>query len=143
MCLVPAPQAARARASDEPPPQCPICHDAIDDSCRGGGGDAGVMLPCGHRLCTGCYALLLDQVPAHVPAWARAIQCPMRCGRVPVSDVAAIGTTGAPAPLGGDSQLPGEAGVRVSGSYGTKIEAVVRRLLTVTRSDPTAKVGGL
>ncbi|KAG1676131.1 hypothetical protein FOA52_004971 [Chlamydomonas sp. UWO 241] len=133
-------QSARARAADEPPPQCPICHDDIDDTSRRGGGDAGVMLPCGHRLCTGCYALLLDQVPAHVPAWARCIQCPMRCGRVPVSDIAAIGT-GAPATIGGDEQLlPGEADIRMSGSYGTKIEAVVRRLLAITRSDPTAKI---
>lgn len=33
-----------------------------------------------------------------------------------------------------------EGAVRVSGSYGTKLEAVVRRILHITRQDPTSKV---
>lgn len=36
-----------------------------------------------------------------------------------------------------------EGAVRVSGSYGTKLEAVVRRILHITRGDPTSKVSRL
>ncbi len=38
------------------------------------------------------------------------------------------------------SILPSEKSIRVRGSYGTKLEAIVRRLLSITQSDPTARV---
>lgn len=39
-----------------------------------------------------------------------------------------------------DSTLPVQRSIRVRGSYGTKLEAVVRRLLSITQSDSTARV---
>ena len=132
---------------------CPICREPLDREFS--------MLPCGHSLCYRCQLELVDRIPAAQDESGRRIGCPTCRARVLLSEIAYVDAqaeevevmdvddaadinNGTPTTTGlsplNHSSLPGEKGIKVKGSYGTKLEAVVRRLLAITRADPTGRV---
>lgn len=163
-------------------PQCPVCQEIL--------GREQCMLPCGHRLCTGCQLHLSETIPTNQPHESKRFGCPTCRARVRLIEVAYIDTyidekeledindkeerdgvielrnaenngidaaadasgSGKKQPATGssisafasnsihNSTLPVEKSIRVRGSYGTKLEAVVRRLVNITQSDSTARV---
>jgi len=134
---------------------CPVCHDPF--------GQEMVMLPCGHRLCCKCQLLMTETLPAAQPAASKRMGCPTCRARVPLSDIAFIVAAPEEAHQGmrmngsdsldvsvkmqlltGDSEdgvaWSGESAFRVQGSYGTKLEAVVRRVMAILQSDENARI---
>eukprot|EP00887_Chlorella_sp_A99_P002685 scaffold6.g2685.t1 len=136
---------ASAQGQEDEEDSCAICLQAM-------GGTELVMLPCGHHYHTRCW---MEQLPKQarvgllVPPDSRK-PCPVCRTRVLLSEVAFVDTcaaAGATAGAGGQQQggaegaLAVEEGrIRVAGSFGTKLEAVVRRLAYLTRADPSARV---
>eukprot|EP00850_Spirogloea_muscicola_P012812 SM000084S23148 [mRNA] locus=s84:552074:559947:+ [translate_table: standard] len=136
---------------------CPVCHERL--------GLEFAVLPCGHLLCCKCTFALADRAPpfGNGQKHNKRIRCP-NCRRGAfVSDIACIDNNSkvvsehmelsgsAPMPakgegqrnLGGDEVLGAdldEDQVEVRGSYGTKLEAVVRRVKWLLATDPGAKV---
>ena len=131
---------------------CPICQEPL--------GRELCMLPCGHRLCCKCQLALAEQIPSNQPASSKRQQCPTCRSRVLLSEIAYIDTekveerknddeciaSGSSNIINGTalpedySSIPGERSIKVRGSYGTKLEAVVRRLVAITQADPSARV---
>ncbi|KAG2482055.1 hypothetical protein HYH03_018991 [Edaphochlamys debaryana] len=114
---------------------------------------SSVILPCGHQMHPACSeALIAKTVPPHAPYSHQRITCPTCRARVHIADIAYIDAGREPASgpaeggpgAGGAGEdggrWAGEAAVVVRGSYGTKLEAVVRRVKFVLGQDPAAKV---
>ncbi len=90
------------------------------------------MLPCGHSLCVECMGTLVGQHRGHSPQ----IPCPMcreKCGPEDINY----------AKLGAEPDSRGEAEecepIPVNGKYASKITAVVQTLLSIQKTEPTAK----
>ncbi|GLI64470.1 hypothetical protein VaNZ11_007743 [Volvox africanus] len=124
---------------------CPICHDPLECSAD------CVILPCGHQMHPGCSeALVAKTVAPSTPYHQKRVTCPTCRTRVHIADIAYIdpgldsgserATGGAGGSGGASGPWAGEAAVAVRGSFGTKIEAVVRRIKFVLEQDATAKV---
>ncbi|KAL4857890.1 E3 ubiquitin-protein ligase [Chlorella vulgaris] len=111
----------------------------------GGSGPAGaaVMLSCAHRLCCKCCLALQERLADSMPEARRRIQCPVCRTAVPVSEIVYIDTRlevpGAQAAVAAEA-ADGEERIEVKGSYGTKLEAVVARLISLTRASATSRV---
>ena len=148
-----APAASVAAAEDS---NCPICQEQLDTEF--------FILPCGHMLCPECCTGLQERAAAGVngtlPTRLRRIRCPTCRVIVPGTDIAhvnsgddagkscrslesaSLGTiihSGSLPWEGGLSALDDETALPVRGSYSTKIEAIVRRLLWLRKTDATSK----
>ena len=134
---------------------CPICREKL--------GFEFFILPCGHMLCPECKSQL--EATAHFSSgrairWNRhRIRCPMckaatRCDDIAHVDntvdriasralqTASLGTIVGSGTLpwdGGVDAMCDEAAIEVNGSYSTKVEAVVRRLLWLQQMDASMK----
>ncbi|GIL56939.1 hypothetical protein Vafri_12224 [Volvox africanus] len=124
---------------------CPICHDPLDCS------EDCIILPCGHQMHPGCSeALMAKTVAPSTPYHQKRVTCPTCRMRVHIADIAHIhpgldvgserANGGAGGSGGSSGPWAGEAALAVRGSFGTKIEAVVRRIKFVLEQDATAKV---
>ena len=124
--------------------ECPVCVEEVDASAAAA---ELAVLPCGHRLCVRCTDALVSRAPPPAnPRAPRFFKCPtcrvktaadevnyvargssrVKCVRWPASgaDVCHMDSS-----LGTDrEQLAYEAALVVKGSWGTKVEAVVRRV---------------
>ncbi|KXZ52879.1 hypothetical protein GPECTOR_8g26 [Gonium pectorale] len=108
---------------------CPICHDPIDLT----SGGPSVILPCGHQLHPPCCEALVAKI--HVADIAYIDTGPTRRSSGGAPGGSDAGVAGA-----GVGPWAGESAVSVRGSFGTKIEATVRRIKFVLGQDPAAKV---
>lgn len=112
---------------------CPICHE---DLCN-----PKMMFPCGHVICCKCCLQMIEKA-AYLQKWVMCPTCRQhtdlehiayvderkdKCGSIGFSNTFQV------------KDIP-ESSIRVNGSYGTKIEAVTRRILLIARSDQEAKV---
>ena len=124
--------------------ECPVCVEEVDSSAAAA---ELAVLPCGHRLCVRCTDALVSRAPPPAnPRAPRFFKCPtcrvktaadevnyvargssrVKCVRWPApgADVSHMDAS-----LGTDrEQLAYEAALVVKGSWGTKVEAVVRRV---------------
>lgn len=115
---------------------CPVCQDPFGKEVR-------AMLPCGHQLCHRCQVMVVKR---HHGSGSGSgtdhtrLPCPTCRSVCFVKDVALV--TGdderKEKPHGresrgevGEETWPGEGDVVVQGSYGTKIEAIVRRIIAI------------
>lgn len=117
--------------------ECPICHEIL--------GSRFMVLPCGHVLCCKCMLSLVER--STLPQSQKKINCPSCRRRTNVSEVAYVVNTHEKEGLdptiahfqGGEKEDVDFAS-SVKGSYGTKLEAVLRRILRLKSEDPDMKV---
>ncbi|EFJ36072.1 hypothetical protein SELMODRAFT_404507 [Selaginella moellendorffii] len=114
---------------------CPVCHDSLESG--------AMVLPCGHLLCGKCLNLIVDchKAPA-IGADFKRIACPTR-QQTYVSNIAYANAEAASSKIAENLQEEEEdeeTSITVAGSYGTKIEAVVRRIFSLKEDDPFVKI---
>lgn len=121
---------------------CPVCHDEIEDDMA--------MLPCGHILCVACNLKILERENRGRSSRAAVMKCPTCRSETPASETAVVTTndnacTGDDLDMEGvvdhDPQLwRGEELLQVRGGYGTKLEAVVRRVMAIRDKMPDDRI---
>eukprot|EP01117_Protostelium_nocturnum_P016721 TRINITY_DN6684_c0_g1_i4.p1 TRINITY_DN6684_c0_g1~~TRINITY_DN6684_c0_g1_i4.p1 ORF type:complete len:1574 (+),score=500.65 TRINITY_DN6684_c0_g1_i4:183-4904(+) len=103
--------------SDE---QCPICFDKIGPKC--------CLLPCGHPFCEECISAIMRK-----KAKRQTLKCPMCRFRANIDEVSYIMDEMAEV----KEMINNEP---LKGSFGTKIEGVVRHILSLRRKDALIKI---
>eukprot|EP00736_Rhodelphis_marinus_P000333 Rmarinus@m.29946 len=112
---------------------CPICREEME------GGEVA-MLPCGHAFCYTCILRLSKDSQ-------KTLKCPQCRDRVSMEEVAIVllgSPEGHPDPCEAGAEAAKKLGfddetVVLSGSYGTKMDAILRRILAIRKKDPNAK----
>ena len=130
--------------------ECPVCHEDVDGSAAAA---ELAVLPCGHKLCVSCTDALVTRAPPPPPRHPRCFKCPTCRVRTPADEINYVSAGSSrrrverwPAPgadasvmdhqLGTEEEhLEGEAALVVRGSWGTKVEAVTRRVLWLLDGD--------
>jgi E3 ubiquitin-protein ligase SHPRH len=97
---------------------CPICTENL--------GNNKVVFYCGHTLCVDCTLAIMRNAKL-------TIKCPTCRTRVNLSELSYI------MDKKDQKEEEVEEDIPVKGSYGTKIEAIVKTLIKISRKDPTAK----
>ncbi|KAL6060088.1 SNF2 histone linker PHD RING helicase [Balamuthia mandrillaris] len=113
--------------------ECPICQEEI--------GKNVVVLTCGHTFCCACIMLILER------AKHGTIKCPTCRTRMNASEVTYV------SPQEGEKadnqkkekeketgEEQAKEGIQVEGSWGTKIEAVIRDIISTLRSSPPSSL---
>ncbi|KAJ1292442.1 hypothetical protein BS78_02G391500 [Paspalum vaginatum] len=114
--------------SSEP---CPICHEKLFDQ--------KMVFQCGHFVCCKCCLYMTEQAATQFGKPKKWIMCPTCRQRTDLVNVAFV--TEKPGDNAEKSvEDLAESTISVQGSYGTKIEAVTRRILRVMSTDGTTKV---
>lgn len=117
---------------------CPVCHEKLDTKL--------MVFPCGHLLCCNCMVSLVE-MPSPFPSIShrKRIMCPTCRHCTDFGNIAYVddghgeksyGETISKFQDGERSELS----ITVQGSFGTKIEAVTRRILWIKSVDPEAKI---
>ncbi|CAN6200289.1 unnamed protein product [Urochloa humidicola] len=114
--------------SNEP---CPICQEKVFDQ--------KMVFQCGHFVCCKCCLYMTEQAATQFGKRKKWIMCPTCRQRTNVENVAFVVEKHSEKAEKSAEDLA-ESTISVQGSYGTKIEAVTRRILRITSSDGTAKV---
>lgn len=117
---------------------CPVCHESL--------GMQMMVLPCGHMLCCKCMMGIAEQACGSVsePELER-IMCPSCRYRTHLGNIAFIDNGSDSNSYSqtfnrlGNKKEDAESSMVVRGSYGTKMEAVTKRLLRIQLEDPNAK----
>ncbi|CAH9090614.1 unnamed protein product [Cuscuta epithymum] len=111
---------------------CPVCQEKLDSQ--------KMVFQCGHVICCKCLFALTEKRLGHSgkpsTSW---IMCPTCRRPTDYRNIAyAVDNKSDETPFGtcGNS----EASIAVHGSYSTKVEAVVRRILWINSKNPAAKV---
>ncbi|KAK9124782.1 hypothetical protein Sjap_014384 [Stephania japonica] len=116
---------------------CPICHESLDKQ--------RMVFQCGHVTCCKClFAMTEKRISPHGKSREKWVMCPTCRQHTDFRNIALADDRGKACNHNipnrfQDSKKP-EATINVQGSYGTKIEAVVRRILWVKFTDPDGKV---
>ncbi|XWS74480.1 hypothetical protein CRYUN_Cryun01aG0001600 [Craigia yunnanensis] len=116
---------------------CPICQERLSNQ--------KMVFQCGHITCCKCLFAMTEQSLRHGNKprnkWVMCPTCRQNTdvGNIALADDRQISPNSAILHTiqGGDNC---EASLTVQGSYGTKIEAVTRRILGIKSADPKAKV---
>ncbi|KAI5008977.1 hypothetical protein ZWY2020_010025 [Hordeum vulgare] len=121
----PATEQIGSEISNEP---CPVCQEKILEQ--------KMVFQCGHSMCCKCCLCLTDRAAGKHKKW---IMCPTCRQRTYLESIAfVVGKQSENADKQADDST--EAAISVQGSYGTKIEAVTRRILKITSTDGAAKI---
>ncbi|XP_017984679.1 PREDICTED: E3 ubiquitin-protein ligase SHPRH isoform X1 [Theobroma cacao] len=117
---------------------CPVCQERLSNQ--------KMVFQCGHITCCKCLFVMTEQRSRY---WNKSqnkwVMCPICRQHTDVGNIALADDRQIKSPnsailhtiQGGDN---GEESLTVQGSYGTKIEAVTRRILWIKSADPKAKV---
>uniref|UniRef100_A0ACD5WM79 Uncharacterized protein n=1 Tax=Avena sativa TaxID=4498 RepID=A0ACD5WM79_AVESA len=108
--------------------QCPVCQEKILEQ--------KMVFQCGHSMCCKCCLYLTERAAARHQKW---IMCPTCRQRTFLENVAFVVEKQSE---NADKQAEdlAESAISVQGSYGTKIEAVTRRILRIISTDGAAKL---
>lgn len=112
---------------------CPICQEKLINQ--------KMVFQCGHVTCCKCFFALSEQrLTQHGKSQDKWVLCPTCRQHTDFGNIAFADDRQKIT----DSSLPGgensEASIIVQGSYGTKIEAITRRILWISFKDPSAKL---
>uniref|UniRef100_A0A0D9X2Z0 RING-type domain-containing protein n=1 Tax=Leersia perrieri TaxID=77586 RepID=A0A0D9X2Z0_9ORYZ len=118
-------------ASDIGNEPCPICQEKVFDQ--------KMVFQCGHFLCCKCCLHMTEKSAGHFGGSKRWIMCPTCRQRTYLENVAFVVENPSE---NADREVDdlAESTISVQGSYGTKIEAVTRRILRITTTDGATKV---
>jgi len=147
------------RLGDDQKKDCPVCQEKLEDELS--------VFPCGHRLCMNCAVILTRRVDSSLPFSKRTFFCPECRHRIHVSEINYIGQKSAIVGmeivnadvkhlLGDNStghlEMPSigndlqkylrdlDISMTIAGSWGTKIDAIVKRVLLIQDSCPGVKI---
>ncbi|KAF8680793.1 hypothetical protein HU200_045640 [Digitaria exilis] len=110
---------------------CPICQEKVFDQ--------KMVFQCGHFVCCKCCLYMTEQAATQFGKRKKWIMCPTCRQHTDIENVAFVVEKHSDKAEKSAEDLA-EGTISVQGSYGTKIEAVTRRILRITSSDGTAKV---
>lgn len=117
---------------------CPVCHEKLDTKL--------MVFPCGHLLCCNCMVSLVEMPsPLSAISQRKRIMCPTCRHCTDFGNIAYVDDGHGEKSYGetinkfqdGDRS---ELSISVRGSFGTKMEAVTRRILWIKSVDPKAKI---
>ncbi|XP_042375333.1 E3 ubiquitin-protein ligase SHPRH-like [Zingiber officinale] len=115
---------------------CPICHEKIMNQ--------KMVFECGHVICCKCCLEMTEYAVVHSGRNQRKwITCPTCRQRTDFENIAFVDEKQNGSdfrPNSSEPKVVSESSITVQGSYGTKIEAVVRRILWATLNDQEAKI---
>jgi len=113
---------------------CPVCHDPIVDELA--------MLPCGHILCLSCNLMIINRESR--PRAEQVMKCPSCRSVTPASETAVVTKQGHDSvndmEISDAGMWKSECDICIKGSFGSKIEAILRRVISITRKMPDAKI---
>ncbi|KAJ4978047.1 hypothetical protein NE237_008827 [Protea cynaroides] len=124
-----------SRADDE---ACPVCQEKLNNQ--------KMVFQCGHVTCCKCFVAMTEQRLIHhgktQEEWVMCPTCRQRTdfGNIAFADDRQNKAYNSCNPITFQGHEKPEAFINVQGSYGTKIEAVTRRILWIKSTDPKAKV---
>ncbi|KAK3126035.1 hypothetical protein QOZ80_7BG0613020 [Eleusine coracana subsp. coracana] len=110
---------------------CPICHEKFFDQ--------KMVFQCGHFVCCKCCLSMTEQSGTPFGKRKNWIMCPTCRQRTDLENVAFVAEKHSDKADKVTEDLA-ESTIPVQGSYGTKVEAITRRILKITSNDATAKV---
>ncbi|KAL6896865.1 hypothetical protein ACP4OV_007437 [Aristida adscensionis] len=122
---------SRQTISDISHEPCPICQEKFFDE--------KMVFLCGHFVCCKCCLYMTEKDATQFGKRKRWIMCPTCRQRTDLQNVAFVVEKRSDQVDKSAVDLS-ESTISVQGSYGTKIEAVTRRILRITSTDGTAKV---
>ncbi|KAH9702953.1 RING-finger DEAD-like helicase PHD and SNF2 domain-containing protein [Citrus sinensis] len=117
---------------------CPICQEKL--------GNQKMVFQCGHFTCCKCFFAMTEQRLIHdnkvKNEWVMCPTCRQRTdiGNIAYADDRQDKSCNSDMPHGVQDCEKGEESFTVQGSYGTKIEAVTRRILWIKSTNPKAKI---
>lgn len=147
------------RLGDDQERDCPVCQEKMEDELS--------VFPCGHRLCMNCTVILTKRVDSTLPFSKRAFFCPKCRHSIHVSEINYIGQKSAIVGMeivnadamhllrnisSGQLEMPCvvndlqkylqdlDTSMTIAGSWGTKIDAVVKRVLLIQDTCPGDKI---
>ncbi|KAJ8771167.1 hypothetical protein K2173_023492 [Erythroxylum novogranatense] len=116
---------------------CPVCQEKLNSQ--------KMVFQCGHFTCCKClFAMTEHKLLDHKsqPKWIMCPTCRQHTdyGNIAYADDRQVKSSMANVFYAVEDCEKHEASLTVQGSYGTKIEAITRRILSIKFSDPNAKV---
>ncbi|XP_020086038.1 E3 ubiquitin-protein ligase SHPRH isoform X1 [Ananas comosus] len=123
------------KIDDEP---CPICQERYYEQ--------KMMFQCGHSLCCKCCLQMSERAIGHSGKYGQKwIMCPSCRQRTDFENIAYVvekkNKETSPTSLNShQTENVSEGSIVIKGSYGTKIEAVTRRILWIISTDQEAKI---
>jgi len=112
------------QSQDSNPETCPICEDKL--------GIEWAVFSCGHCFCCQCTTYLEQQNGVRFRRGGARLNCPM-CREPTLSEeISFVVMT--------DQKDSDDDDIQVKGSYSVKIEAIVRKVLQISKSDPEGKI---
>ncbi|KAA8495896.1 E3 ubiquitin-protein ligase SHPRH [Porphyridium purpureum] len=111
--------------------QCAVCWNPIS-------WEELSVFPCGHTFCVDCPAVMFGRLQVQ----SRYIKCPSCRAHVAAEEVCftRAGAVRDAVERRQGFEVQGEEFVQVRGSFGTKIEAIVRRIIVLVQSEPGVKI---
>ncbi|XP_010253038.1 PREDICTED: E3 ubiquitin-protein ligase SHPRH [Nelumbo nucifera] len=117
---------------------CPICQEKLSNQ--------KMVFQCGHVTCCKCFVAMTEQRQIHhgksQDKWVMCPTCRQHTdfGNIAFADDRQNKTCNSDIPSAFQGHDNPEGVINVQGSYGTKLEAVTRRILWIKSTDPKAKV---
>lgn len=113
---------------------CPVCQEKLDNQ--------KMVFQCGHVICCKClFAMTEKRLSLHGKPQVNWLMCPTCRQHTDCRNIAyAVEGRNKSYPSSYIVSENYEASINVQGSYSTKIEAVTRRILWITSTNPAAKV---
>ncbi|KAH0704372.1 E3 ubiquitin-protein ligase SHPRH isoform X1 [Solanum tuberosum] len=113
---------------------CPVCQEKLNNQ--------KMVFQCGHVICCNClFAMTEKRLALHGKPQFSWLMCPTCRQHTDCRNIAyAVDRRNMSCPSSSIVSENSEASTNVQGSYSTKIEAVTRRILWITSTNPVAKV---
>lgn len=114
---------------------CPVCHESLADDLA--------MLPCGHILCVSCNIRIIEK--ENRSKNDPIMKCPTCRAVAPASETAVVTTQSKEQQETHTHQdkkglWVGENSIEIKGSFGSKIEAILKRIMIVRERRPNDKI---
>ncbi|KAI4383932.1 hypothetical protein MLD38_009712 [Melastoma candidum] len=115
---------------------CPICQEKLSTQ--------RMVFQCGHATCCKCFFMMTEHKLSHVEDFQKKwLMCPTCRQHTDFANIAFADDRQNNSSTSVDNKSredTTESSITVQGSYGTKIEAVTRRILWIKYTEPSAKV---
>lgn len=112
---------------------CPICQEKLINQ--------KMVFQCGHVTCCKCFFALSEQrLSQHGKSQDKWVMCPTCRQHTNLGNVAFADDGQKKTNSSFQRSEDSETSITVQGSYGTKIEAITRRILWISSKDPSAKL---